>query len=106
MNEQEELVCRRPRQAPALGQGGEPQMMTVSIVPAAVGWVICGPGLAGQYILKGSAAEASALTLARALAQNDPVSLEIYLRDGSMARRRLILPQPSFQGATLERFAA
>lgn len=106
MSEEEGSVCRYPRQAPALGQGEGPQMPTVSISPAAVGWVVCGPGLAGQYILKGSAAEASALKLAKALAQNDPVWLEIYLRDGCLARRHLILPQPSPQSGASERFAA
>lgn len=68
-------------------------MQTVSILPAEPGWMVRASGACDQHFAKGSAAETAAIKLATAMAKRSPVRVEIYLRDGSLARRFLVPPE-------------
>lgn len=68
-------------------------MQTVSILPAAGGWVVQAPEIAEQFFAKGSAAETAAWKLATALALTEHVEIAIFLRDGSLARRFVVPPE-------------
>lgn len=63
-------------------------MRTVSIFPAGEGWCVRSDEVDNDlFFLKGSAAETAALQLATAMAEQQDVRVEIYVRDGSLARR-------------------
>lgn len=68
-------------------------MQTVSILPADAGWRVRAPSVHDQLFSKGSAAETAAIKLASALAQTEPVCVEVFLRDGSLARRFYVPPE-------------
>lgn len=67
-------------------------MQTVSIHPTSKGWVVRAESVNEQFFFSGAAAETSALRLANGLAHASPVQIEIFLRDGALARRFLVPP--------------
>lgn len=64
-------------------------MKAISIVPTDGGWMVRSDAISNELFFKGGAsAESAAVRLAHGLADaGEGVSVEIYLRDGSLDRR-------------------
>lgn len=64
-------------------------MQTVSVMPAANGWIVRADGIQNDLAFRsGAAAEAAAVRLAEAIsASGEPVEIRVVLKDGSQAKR-------------------
>lgn len=71
-------------------------MKSVSVIPAAAGWVVRSDAIQNElFFTTGAAAERAGRRLAEGLAQaGEAVSLSIYLRDGTAAANFLLSPPP------------
>jgi hypothetical protein len=80
-------------------------MKAISIVPAAGGWMMCSDAIENELFFRsGASAESAAVRLAQGLADaGQGASIEIYIRDGSLARRFVVpslkLVRPQHQNA-------
>ncbi len=85
-------------------------MKRISIVPAGQGWMLHSDAIDNeQFFQHGASAEAAALRLAQGLAEaGEGADVEIYLRDGSLARRFAVPPHQrvvALEGAPRSRAA-